>query len=396
MSATRKPTKAEIAARDEAAENAGGPAPPQAAGAGFDALVGQETTVAALRRALASGRLPHALLLEGPIGVGKATCAGILAQALSCAVKDFVDACGSCPSCRKVARGLHPDVLWVEPDGKFIKIAQITPRRRSYGGSNDDGERDGNQRGRKPEQEPIVSWVGYKPFEGRRRVVVIDEAHAMYPNAEHALLKTLEEPPPSLVLVLVTPRPAALLATTRSRCQSLRMQPLGTAQMREYLESSLGISADEARLRAALAPGSLGRAIDLDLDRYNELREVAETAVEDAHDGGAALLASAEALLAAGTGKLKMQQAASAMGAVRDVLRDLLVLANGSEQELLINVDRAGDWSGWAGKLAPEGLVEALRSVQRADDQLRSPVQPNARLVIEEALIGVGEALRPR
>lgn len=395
MTAARKPTKAEINARDEAVAGAGATAPPQAEGQGFEALVGQATTVQALQRAMASGRLPHALLLEGPIGVGKATCAGILAQALNCEVKGFVDACGACTSCRKVARGLHPDVLWVEPMGKFIKIGQITPRKRSTGGTGDDGEAGGSRRGQ-PDQVPIVSWVGFKPFEGKRRVVIIDDAHTMNHQAQNALLKTLEEPPPSSILVLVTPRPAALLPTIRSRCQSLRLQPLGTAGMREFLEERLGIAAAEARLRAALAPGSLGRAIDLDLEQYNELRNVAEAAVEDAHDGGAALLASAEELLAKGTGRLKIQQAASAMGVVRDVLRDLLVLANCSGEELLINIDRAADWSDWAGKLDPEGLVEALRAVQRADDHLRSPLQPNARLVIEEALIGIGAALRAR
>jgi len=351
VTAARKPTKAEINARDEAVAGAGGTAPPQAEGHGFEALVGQATIVQALQRALTSGRLPHALMLEGPIGVGKATCAGILAQALNCEVENFVDACGACTSCRKVARGLHPDVLWVEPMGTSGKILlrQIVPRP-------DD----------KPESpnEPIVAWVGYKPFEGRRRVVIIDDAHTMNAAAQNALLKTLEEPPSSSILVLVTPRPAALLPTIRSRCQSLRLQPLGTAHMRRHLESSCDMPADEARLRAALAPGSLGRAMALDLEEYNGLRDVAEAAVEDAHDGGAALLASAEALLAKGTGRLKIQQAASAMGAVRDVLRDLLVLAHGNNDELLINVDRAADWSGWAGNLDPEGLVEALRAVQ--------------------------------
>lgn len=395
MSAARKPTKAEIAARDKAVAGAGTAAPPQAEGAGFDALVGQETTVQALRRALAHGRLPHALLLQGPIGVGKATCAGILAQALNCAAKEYLDACGTCPSCRKVTRGLHPDVLWVEPSGRFIRIHQITPRKTPRENASDEASSREAASGRKePEAEPIVTWVGYKPFEGHRRVVIIDDAHTMNPQAQNALLKTLEEPPPSSILILVTPRPATLLPTIRSRCQSLRLQPLGTARMREYLEEARAMVPEEARLRAALAPGSLGRAIALDLDEYNELRGVAETAVEDARDGGAALLASAEALLAAGTGKLKMQQAASAMGAVRDVLRDLLVLANGSDDALLINVDRAADWSTWAGKLDPEGLVEALRVVQRTDDHLRSPVQPNAKLAMEEALIGVGTALR--
>jgi DNA polymerase-3 subunit delta' len=375
-----KPTKAELAARDEAVADAGGAAPPQAAAPGFDALVGQESTVEALRRALGRNRLPHALLLHGPGGIGKATCAGVLAQALNCAVSDFADACGQCPSCRKVARGLHPDVLWVEPQNGAIRLGQVTPRKSS---SNE-----------QPQHEPIVSWVGYRPYEGQRRVVVIDDAHSMNQSAQNALLKTLEEPPPSSMLLLVTPTRGGLLPTIRSRCQTLRLQPLGLGLMRRHLEEACGLAPAEARLRAGLAPGSLGRAMSLDLDEYSARRDVAEAAVEDAHDGGAALLASAEALLAAGAGRRKIDQAASSMGAVRDVLRDLLVLSSGESGELVVNLDRAEDWSAWASKLDPDGIVEALRAVQQADDRLRSPLQPNARLTVEDALIGVGAALR--
>ena len=375
-----KPTKAELAARDEAVAAAGGAAPPQAATPGFGALVGQQATVEALQRALVRNRLPHALLLHGPGGIGKATCAGVLAQALNCPVADFTDACGQCPSCRKIARGLHPDILWVEPQNGAIRLGQVSARK--------------NRSNEQPPHQPIVSWVGYRPYEGQRRVVVIDDAHTMNQSAQNALLKTLEEPPPSSMLLLVTPTPGSLLPTIRSRCQTLRLQPLGLGLMRRHLEETCGMAPAEARLRAGLAPGSLGRAMSLDLDEYNARRDVAEAAVEDARDGGAALLASAETLLAAGAGRRKIDQAASAMSAVRDILRDLLVLSSGEGGELVVNLERAEDWSAWASSLDPDGIIEALRAVQRADDRLHSPLQPNARLTVEEALIGVGAALR--
>lgn len=376
-----KPTKAELAARDEAIASAGGEAAPRAAGPGFSAIVGQDQAVGALQSALRRDRLPHALLLHGQIGVGKATGAGVLAQALNCPQSGPVDACGTCPSCHKVERGLHPDVLWVAPQKGLIRLRQISPRKA------DSSEPE-------PPHEPIVSWVGYRPYEGNRRVVVIDDAHTMNPPAQNALLKTLEEPPPSSILVLVTPAPGSLLPTIRSRCQTLRFQPLGLPLMRQYLEQQCGMSAAEARLRSSLAPGSLGRAISLDLDAYGVRRDVAETALEDACQGGAALLRSAETLLAAGAGERKIDQASSAIGAVRDILRDLLVLASGNGEEIVINLDRADEWTAWARTLDPDDIVDALDAVQRADDRLRSPLQPNARLTVEEALIGVGTALR--
>jgi DNA polymerase-3 subunit delta' len=376
-----KPSKAEVDAREEALAQSGGPAPPAGAAAGFAAIVGQQQAIAGLRRALERNRLSHAVLFHGPAGIGKATTAGILAQALNCAERGFVDACGACVSCRKVARGLHPDVLWVAPQRGMIRIGQVSPGRPDV----PDAE---------PPNEPIVSWIGYRPYEGRRRVVVIDDAHTMNPSAQNALLKSLEEPPPSSILVLVTPAPGGLLPTIRSRCQPLRFQPLPPALLRQHLEEARGLPPEEARLRAALAAGSLGRAIDLDLDEHGERRNVAEAAVADARDGGAALLATAETLLAAGAGERKIEQATSAIGAVRDVLRDLLVLAATDDEALVANLDRAGEWRDWAAKIEPDALIAALDAVQDAGERLRSPLQPNARLTVEEALIGVGAALR--
>ena len=376
-----KPTKAELAARDEAIASAGGEAAPRALRPGFGAIIGQDQAVGALQSALHRNRLPHALLLHGPIGVGKATAAGVLAQALNCPQTGPDDGCGICPSCHKVERGLHPDVLWVAPQRGSIRLRQISPRKAA------------NTEPASP-HEPIVSWVGYRPYEGNRRVVVIDDAHAMNPPAQNALLKTLEEPPPSSILVLVTLAPGSLLPTIRSRCQTLRFQPLGLPLMRQYLEEEGSMSAEEARLRAGLAPGSLGRAISLDLDAYGVRRDIAEAALEDACQGGAALLAGAETLLAAGAGERKIDQASSAIGAVRDILRDLLVLAAGIDEEGVVNLDRADEWTAWAGTLDPDDIVDALAAVQQADDRLHSPLQPNARLTVEEAMIGVGAALR--
>ncbi len=376
-----KPTKAELAARDEAIASAGGEAAPRAAGPGFSAIIGQDQAVGALQSALRRDRLPHALLLHGPVGVGKATVAGVLAQALNCPQSGPDDGCGTCPSCHKVERGLHPDVLWVKPQKGLIRLDRISPRKTAGGEP-------------EPPHEPIVSWVGYRPYEGNRRVVVIDDAHAMNPPAQNALLKTLEEPPPSSILVLVTPAPGSLLPTIRSRCQTLRFQALGLPLVRQYLEKQGRMSTEEARLRSSLAPGSLGRAISLDLDEYAVRRDVAEAALGDACLGGAALLAGAETLLAAGAGERKIDQACSAIGAVRDILRDLLVLASGNGEEIVVNFDRADEWTAWASTLDPDDIVDALDAVQRADDRLRSPLQPNARLTVEEALIGVGAALR--
>src|SRR5262249_11963244 len=159
----------------------------------FAELLGHHRLIDLLKRSIAGGTLPPSLLFVGPSGIGKRAIAMVVAQAVNCLAPPAPgDACGQCAACKRIARGVHPDVLVVEPgDSGTIKIDQVPD---------------------------IVDRSGYRPFEGRRRVVVVDEADALVSPAQNALLKTLEEPPPSSIFILVTSRPDVLLPTVRSRC----------------------------------------------------------------------------------------------------------------------------------------------------------------------------------
>src|SRR5262249_32107878 len=162
-------------------------------------LVGHRTVLGLLARAIDAGTLPPSLIFGGPEGVGKGQSALALAQTLNClapvrlapwpdlptSTPLAVDACGSCTACRRIARQMHPDVVTVSPgETGTIKI---------------DAVRD------------VIRQVGFKPFEARRRVVIIEAADALLVDSQDALLKTLEEPPPGSVLVLVTAQPDLLL-----------------------------------------------------------------------------------------------------------------------------------------------------------------------------------------
>src|SRR5260370_36901831 len=184
-------------------------------------------------RSIERSALPPASIFAGPSGVGKRATAIAVAQALNCLHVHDGDACGTCTVCTRIARGAHPDVMIVVPgDSGSIKIEQI---------------RDVNDR------------VGYRPFEGRRRAVIVDEADAMVPQAQNALLKTLEEPPPSSVFILVTARPDALLPTVRSRCIRLWFAESGSREIdanacavaERVLTRTAGNDAVAARLDAA-------------------------------------------------------------------------------------------------------------------------------------------------
>ncbi len=340
--------------------------PPITDGHGFGAIVGQESVIGALRRALSSARLPHTLLFAGPPGVGKATCAGIVAQALNCAEQGPADACGECVSCRKVERGLHPDVLWMAPAPRTVGIKAV---RRA------------------------AAATGYRPYEGRHRVVAVDEAHMLTTEAQNAFLKTLEEPPASSAIVLVTPAPGSLLATVRSRCQSLRFSPLPQSLVRAYLTDKRGLDPDEARLRAALTPGSIGRALCIDLDGYADLLEAVVEALRSAQLGGAGVIAAAESLSSIGTGETATQRAVSTLEVGRDILRDLLVVSAGGARSSLVNTDRFEAWKAWAQDMDPDAAARALESLNEGIDRLTTGIQPNVKLSLEHTLIAVGERL---
>src|SRR3989442_1857183 len=165
----------------------------------FRDVVGHHRLRDLLRRSISGATLPPSLLFTGPSGVGKRLTAISVAQTLNC-LKSGDDACGQCAACTRIARGVHPDVVIVEPgESGAIKIDQV---------------------------RDVVERANYRPFEGRRRVVIVDEADALVVPAQNALLKTLEEPPPSSMFILVTARPDVLLPTVRSRCPQLRFRPL--------------------------------------------------------------------------------------------------------------------------------------------------------------------------
>ncbi len=196
------------------------------------------------------GDVAHAYELSGPRSIGKGTVALRIAQTLNCVAQPRQSGgCGACVSCRKIERGIHPDVAMVTRavERKYITIEQI----------------------RAMQQD-----LALRPLEGQRRVVVIDDAADLSEHAEVALLKTLEEPPAHAVLLLVTPTPSALLDTIRSRVQPLPLRLVPRAEIEEALVRRFGAPA--ARY-AAVAAGRPGIAITLASD---EAARAARTALE--------------------------------------------------------------------------------------------------------------------
>jgi DNA polymerase III subunit delta' len=273
---------------------------------------GQRRLAALLARSVARDALPPSLIFSGPAGAGMRDMAIAVAQSLNCLTPtgegEERDACGTCAACTRIARGVHPDVMVVDPsDSGSIKVDQI---------------------------RDVIDRAGFRPFEGRRRVVIVDDADAMAGGAQNALLKTLEEPPPSSVFILVTTRPDMLLPTVQSRCPRLRFQ----AAEREPVD-------EEAR--------EIARDV------------LAQAAATD--DAGRRIEAARDLLAKTGAGgRTDRDQLASHLQAMAALLRDIEVLSTGANAEMLANADVRPDLDRLATSFGGDRGVRAFTAVDTA------------------------------
>ena len=312
-------------------------------------VVGHHRLIKLLSRSAAGATLPPSLLFVGPSGVGKRLTAVALAQTLNCnqlspGTSDDglpADACGRCPACTRITRGVHPDVVIVEPgDTGAIKIDQV---------------------------RDVVDRAMYRPFEGRRRVVIIDEADALVTAAQHALLKTLEEPPSSSVFILVTARPDVLLPTVRSRCPELRFRPLSAADIASVLVGR-NHSEAEASAVAAAADGSLGQALQASAGELVDAREIAQSVLEgaaSAADPARRLECAKELLPRPGSGS-ERDKLATHLRAMAALLRDVEVLATNADANTLANRDLRPELEKLAKGYGGERGVRAFGAIDQA------------------------------
>src|SRR5262249_8027353 len=232
----------------------------------FSDIQGQPRALQALRAALREDVLHHAWLFTGPSGVGKELTALALAQALVCAESPR-EGCGRCTACVRVNRFHHPDVLWLMPEEEAVRRKLAARSDFDHVPSRDI---------RVEQVRRLQERLALRPLESRHKVVLLLPAEAMNPQAQNAFLKTLEEPPPDTVLVLVSSAPDRLLPTLRSRCARLGFGPLPHALIRELVQRRKELSPEVAEAVAALADGSLERALELDADHLAARRGLIE------------------------------------------------------------------------------------------------------------------------
>jgi DNA polymerase III subunit delta' len=316
----------------------------------FSTVVGHRRLTMLLSQAIARETLPPTLLFAGPSGVGKFVVARAAAAAINCLspVRDRsgfpFDACGVCRSCDRVRRNVHVDVLAVEPDDRAsIKIDVI---------------------------RDVLERTAFRPFEGRRRVVIIRDAETLEVSAQNALLKSLEEPPPGTVFCLTTAVASALLPTVRSRCMWLRFGRLTEREVTEVLVRHHRIAEQEARGAAAHADGRVGEALALWATDVAILREAALLLLRQAASGSAVPGRLQAAAVLSGSGTSRKERPREEVGLLlrmlASMLRDLELLNNGADVSFLANPVIADELASMARGYGGDRAREAFAAVDRA------------------------------
>jgi DNA polymerase III subunit delta' len=312
---------------------------------GFSEFLGNQKIVAALRGALASSRVPHALLFTGPRGVGKYTLARMFAQAANCQ-RMTDDFCGQCPACLQIAQLADPQKLieqGLAERGESADAATVERIPLILQGNADvwaivpDPVRLKNPVARpmlRIGQVRAVRRAAYFQPSGRRRVFILDGAETMHSNVANVFLKILEEPPESATLILTAPSPFSLLPTILSRCMQFHFAPLPLNEVETILKLHSDRKPADLKLAAQLSEGSPGLALELDLqDAVNKRRTALRILERSAKGQGFTQLFADTAALA----KDRQSSFEDLISVFYSLLSDLLELNAGLRSPLLRN-----------------------------------------------------------
>lgn len=295
----------------------------------FRNLVGNEHIKQTLHHLISKSRVPNSLLFAGDEGVGKRRFACELAKAFICVEPSSGEACDVCAACRRadvfafpkpddrdaykrVIFSDHPDIGTVIPYNRNILVDAV---------------------------RHLESEANFRPYEAPARFFIIDDADKMNDAASNALLKTLEEPPPTTHIFLITSRPDSLLPTIRSRCQMLRFAPVHGEEIERYLIDERAFTHDEARLAARLSRGSIGRAVSINVEKFRVRREkmLAVTAnVIEAGDRAALLRISEEMNDAKNKDSFEDN-----LDTLQSLIHDVWTLRLSGDETRLVNTDLA-------------------------------------------------------
>lgn len=330
-------------------------------------VIGQPRATGLLKHSLNTDRLAHAYLFVGPAHVGKATLATNLAQALNCEHEDRP--CGRCSSCNRIAAGMHADIQII---GRAPQV-----------GSSEPGPRKEIAIGQIRE---LKQAAGLQPYEGKYRVFIIDGAEHLNEESANCLLKTLEEPPAGVVIILVTANETRLLPTIVSRCQRIELAPVPASTIEKELVENRGVTPDRAGILSRVCRGGIGWAISAALDEsIYDKRASQLTELQDLADAGLDTRFEFASKLATQFGKSR-DSVEETLSLWLEWWRDLM-LVKAECPELVTNVGLEPALERHADRFSLAEIRSFMGAIRAALDNLEQ--NANARLALEVLMLSV-------
>jgi DNA polymerase III subunit delta' len=315
----------------------------------FSSIYGHGKQIGMLKKAMEQARIGQAYIFSGPDAIGKKTLALAFAQALNCERADQIhDACGLCLSCRKISHGSHPDIHLLQTQAQFIRIDEI---------------------------RSLQAQMTFKPLEGKKRIMILDDADKMNEQAANALLKTLEEPSANNLLLLVTSRPYWLPQTILSRCRHVRFNPLSADIVASFLREKHQMETSKAVLLASLSGGSIGRALESDSEDTMAFRTKLRFLLNNADRRNPLSLL----LLASYLGQDK-KEIAEGLKILNTYFRDALVYKETACNQMVINADDLPSIASMAQRLQGEEILNNIQLVEIAQQALEMNVNKSLTL----------------
>ena len=327
--------------------------------AGFNEIVGHEQIIEHLKNAITMDKVSHAYIFNGPEYSGTMMLAEAFAMALQCEEHN-PDGCMNCHSCKQAADRNQPDIIYVSHEKpNTISVDDI--------------------------RQQLNNDIVIKPYSSKYKIYIVDEAEKMNPQAQNALLKTIEEPPAYAVIMLLTTNADSFLQTILSRCITLNLKSVKDETIRKHLMSHYQIPDYQADICTAFAQGNVGKAIQLaSSDDFNQLKAAALQLLKRLEDID--LYELGAAIKQIGEFKLKVQDYFDLM---MIWYRDILYFKATNDVNKLIFKDEVYDIKKQAATHSYQGIEAIIEALQKAKVRLNANV--NFDLVIELLLLTIKE-----
>lgn len=327
--------------------------------AGFHDIIGHERIKEHFQKAIEYNKISHAYILAGEEGMGRKTIAKAFAMTLLCE-RSNREPCLECHSCKQVLSGNHPDVLWVSHEKpNSIGVDDIRLQ--------------------------INDTIFIKPYSSAYKIYIVDEAEKMTVQAQNALLKTIEEPPAYVIIILLTTNQEAFLPTILSRCIQLKLKPLKNDVVGGYLMETMGVKESQADVYAAFARGNLGKAIHLaSSDEFQLMYRQVLNLLKNLKEMDISMLLDSIKRLQ--EDHLDLNEC---LDFVQLWYRDILMFKVTRDMNLLVFKDEYTTVSNICQKSSYEGLEAILNAIEKAKVRLKANV--NTELALELMLLTMKE-----